>query len=82
MTPTEFIHWMRGFVTACPHFHPTPEQWDLLKDQLERVSVEEKKTLTGPIHRTGYAQQLFDGTFQTNPAVTTSGTPPSYIQTN
>jgi hypothetical protein len=77
MTPAEFIMWMKGFVTACPHFHPTPEQWDLLKDQLARVDVEEKKIPTGPIPRTGYAQQLFNGTFETNPAAIASGTSPS-----
>jgi len=37
MTPTDFVHWMRGFVTACPKFHPTPEQWDLLVEQLSKV---------------------------------------------
>jgi hypothetical protein len=78
MTPTDFVHWMRGFVTACPKFHPTPEQWDLLKDQLQKVETPETKTMqTGPIHRTGYAQQMPNGTFETNPAVNTSGTSPS-----
>jgi len=37
MTSTDFIYWMRGFVTACPHFHPTPEQWALLVEQLSKV---------------------------------------------
>ena len=80
MTPKEFTTWMRGFVTACPKFHPTPEQWDLLKDQLARVDVEEKKIPTGPIPRTGYAQQMPNGTF--DPAVdTTSALPPMYTFT-
>jgi hypothetical protein len=52
MTPKEFTIWMKGFITACPKFHPTPEQWDLLKEQLARVDVEEKKIPTGPIYRT------------------------------
>jgi hypothetical protein len=40
MTPKEFVFWMRGFVTASPKFHPTPEQWDLLVDQLKKVDTE------------------------------------------
>ena len=43
MTPKEFTTWMRGFVTACPKFHPTPEQWDLLVEQLSRVKDETPK---------------------------------------
>lgn len=76
MTPKEFTIWMKGFITACPKFHPTPEQWDLLIEQLARVDVEEKKMPTGLIPRTGYAQQMPNGTFETNPAVITTGTPP------
>jgi len=44
MTPIEFVMWMRGFVTACPKYHPTPEQWDLLLEQLNTVKEEAPKT--------------------------------------
>jgi hypothetical protein len=44
MTPKEFTIWMKGFITACPKFHPTPEQWDLLKDQLQKVENQTPKT--------------------------------------
>lgn len=40
MNSKEFVHWMRGFVTACPKFHPTPEQWDLLVETLHKVQLE------------------------------------------
>lgn len=45
MNSKEFVHWMRGFVTACPKFHPTPEQWDLLVETLHKVKLEEPSTV-------------------------------------
>ena len=42
MNTKEFVHWMRGFVTACPKYHPTPEQWDLLVETLQKVNIEEQ----------------------------------------
>lgn len=42
MNTKEFVHWMRGFVTACPRYHPTPEQWDLLIETLNKVKIEEQ----------------------------------------
>jgi hypothetical protein len=38
MTEHEFIIWLKGFVEACPQFHPTPKQWDRLKEVLDEVS--------------------------------------------
>jgi hypothetical protein len=38
MTEHEFIIWLKGFVEACPEFHPTPKQWDRLKEKLDQVS--------------------------------------------
>jgi hypothetical protein len=38
MTSSEFITWLRGFVTACHEYAPTPKQWDILKDELDKVS--------------------------------------------
>jgi hypothetical protein len=48
MTSTDFIYWMRGFVTACPHFHPTPEQWQILTDTLSKVKTKEHSEYTWP----------------------------------
>jgi hypothetical protein len=37
MTSYEFVIWLRGFTEACPEFHPTPKQWDKLKEVLNEV---------------------------------------------
>jgi hypothetical protein len=37
MTSYEFVIWLRGFTEACPEFHPTPKQWDRLKEVLNEV---------------------------------------------
>ena len=38
MTSQEFIIWMKGFVSAAHEYAPTPKQWDILKDELSKVS--------------------------------------------
>ncbi len=38
MTSKEYIIWLKGFVTACNDYAPTPKQWDIIKDELEKVS--------------------------------------------
>jgi len=42
MTSKEFVIWMKGFITACNDYSPTPKQWDIMKEELEKVSDEEK----------------------------------------
>jgi len=37
MSPRDFVIWLKGFTEACPEFHPTPKQWDRLKEVLEEV---------------------------------------------
>jgi len=37
MTSSEFIIWLKGFSEACHDFHPTPKQWDRIKDVLNEV---------------------------------------------
>jgi len=37
MTSSEFVIWLKGFSEACPEFHPTPKQWDRLKEVLNEV---------------------------------------------
>ena len=41
MTSEEFVIWLKGFVEACNDFHPTPKQWDKIKEVLESL---DKKT--------------------------------------
>ena len=42
MTSKEFVIWMKGFITACNDYAPTPKQWDIIKEELEKVSDEQK----------------------------------------
>lgn len=37
MTSTEFVIWLKGFAVACNDFHPTPAQWDTIKEELYKV---------------------------------------------
>ena len=38
MTSTEFTIWLKGFMTACNEYSPTPKQWDIIKEELDKVS--------------------------------------------
>lgn len=42
MTSKEFTIWLKGFITACNDYAPTPKQWDIIKEELEKVSDESK----------------------------------------
>ena len=42
MTSKEFIIWLKGFITACNDYVPTPKQWDIIKEELDKVSDEPK----------------------------------------
>lgn len=37
MTANEFVIWLRGFTEACNDFHPTPAQWETIKEELAKV---------------------------------------------
>lgn len=37
MTSNEFTIWLKGFMTACNEYSPTPKQWDTIKEELEKV---------------------------------------------
>lgn len=37
MTSAEFVIWFKGFTEACNDYHPTPKQWDRLKEVLNEV---------------------------------------------
>jgi hypothetical protein len=34
MTSRDFVIWLKGFSEACHDFHPTPKQWDRIKEVL------------------------------------------------
>ena len=38
MTSNEFVIWLKGFTTACNDYAPTPKQWDIIKEELEKVN--------------------------------------------
>ena len=40
MTSQQFIMWLRGFTEGVHEFNITPKQWDLLKEELVKVSDE------------------------------------------
>lgn len=37
MTANEYITWLKGFTEACNDYHPTPAQWDTIKEELKKV---------------------------------------------
>lgn len=47
MTSKEYIIWLKGFVTACNDYAPTPKQWDTIKEELEKVSDEKSTGIQG-----------------------------------
>ena len=38
MTSKEYIIWLKGFITACNDYAPTPKQWDIIKEELIKVN--------------------------------------------
>ena len=42
MTPNEFVIWLRGFTQAANNFTLTPKQWDDIKEQLDKVELNER----------------------------------------
>jgi hypothetical protein len=54
MTSNEFVIWFKGFVEACNDYAPTPKQWDSIKEELEKVSINERASLaTGVLNVSG-----------------------------
>jgi len=51
MTPTEFVIWFKGFVSAANTFNITPKQWDTICEYLEKVK-EETHTVKYDIEKT------------------------------
>ena len=42
MTPHEFVIWLKGFTQAANNFTLTPKQWDDVREQLDRVELNER----------------------------------------
>ena len=87
MTSKEFVIWMKGFITACNDYAPTPKQWDIMKEELEKVSDEQK--IGTPIGSGGFgttATPIY-GSITYNPSTSTtygypSGSAWSYTTSN
>ena len=45
MTANEFVIWLKGFVKASNPYNITPEQWDNIREQLDKVIDEDNITL-------------------------------------
>jgi hypothetical protein len=43
MTPVEFVIWLKGFAQAANNFTLTPKQWDDIREQLDKVDVQNVK---------------------------------------
>ena len=43
MQSKEFIIWLKGFITACNDYAPTPKQWDIIKEELEKIKLEDNE---------------------------------------
>jgi hypothetical protein len=39
MTPHEFVLWFKGFAQAASDYTLTPAQWDIVKEQLDKVKI-------------------------------------------
>lgn len=44
MTSREYVIWLKGFVTACNSYLPTPAQWDELVETLNKVDSTSTKS--------------------------------------
>ena len=60
MTSAEFVIWFKGFTEACNDYHPTPKQWDRIKEVLDEVEDE----------------PVYSPLTETNPPYTIPSTPP------
>ena len=52
MTSKEFTLWLKGFTTACNEYSPTPKQWEVIKEELDKVTDEPK--IATPIGEGGW----------------------------
>jgi hypothetical protein len=60
MTSQQFILWLRGFTEGVHEFNITPKQWDLLKEELSKVSDQ------------SFPFGTPNGTYIPSPAITTT----------
>ena len=47
MTPQEFVIWLKGFVAGSNNYNLTPNGWETLKQQLEKVEDKNSNQLNG-----------------------------------
>ena len=60
MSPTEFCIWLRGFVQASHHYNLTPEGWETLKQNLNKVVMGEQGIKYTVTHTGNQKQILHD----------------------
>jgi hypothetical protein len=60
MTSKEFVIWLKGFTEGVHEFNITPKQWDLLKEELSKVSDQ------------SFPFGTPNGTYIPSPAITTT----------
>lgn len=58
MTPTEFCIWLKGFVQASHHYNLTPEGWEALKNNLNKVVMTEQQGVKYTVTHTGQQKQI------------------------
>ena len=60
MTSEEFIIWLRGFIEASHHYNLTPQAWEVLKQNLNKVTIEEQGVKYTVTHTGNKKQILHD----------------------
>ena len=72
MTPHEFVLWFKGFAQAASDYTLTPAQWDIVKDQLDKVNNTSaiKYTLEGNSVSLSNLGLRSDVTYKTNELTT------------
>jgi len=61
MTPQEFIIWLKGFAAAANSYNVTPAQWDLLREQLNKVTGADQPIIEFGLTSTSTATTLPPG---------------------
>lgn len=58
MTSDQFVLWLRGFVQASHHYNLTPEGWEALKQNLNKVVIKEQQGIKYTVTHTGEQKQI------------------------
>jgi len=61
MSEKDFVTWLRGFVSACHDFQPTPKQWELIKEVLADVQSGSYIIDLGPYNTLPKEKEVING---------------------